>query len=80
MELVLFFEILVLGWTDACRGTKRFAIVVDGKIADMQTNLTRGRLVGDEHRVRTAVEALAECDAASAGEARVSESLHVYSF
>ena len=72
---VLFFEVFVLGGADARRWTKRFAVVVDGQIADVQVDLARRRLVGDEHRVGAAVEAVAKRHAATASEARVSESL-----
>lgn len=73
MPLVFFLEVLVLGGADARRRSKRFAVVVDWEIADVQIDLAGRRLLGDEDRVRAAVETVAKFHAAPASETTVCE-------
>ena len=68
-----FFEVLVLRGKNAGRGTKRFAIIEDGKIAHVQVYPARRALVGDDDGVGTAVEARAERNAATTSQSCVRE-------
>jgi hypothetical protein len=54
---------------DARRRTQRLAIVVDGKIPDVKTDAAGCRLVGDNHREPTAVDAVAKRQTASTSKA-----------
>src|SRR5450759_2895267 len=73
--LVLFFELFLDRRTEASRRAERFAVVVERKTGNVNGLGARGGLLLDDDGHGTAFDAVAERQAASAGETRVRESL-----
>src|SRR5678816_327692 len=75
VPLALFLEFLFLGGSKPGRWPQGFAIIVERQIAHVKRQRAGRRLLVDDHRDRTAFDAVAERDPAAAGQARVCEAL-----
>src|SRR5436190_16572217 len=73
--LALFLELFFFRRAEARGRTERFAVVEQRQIAHVKRQRARGGLLVDDHGDGTAFDALAEGDAASAGEPTVREPL-----
>ena len=72
-RLAFFFVFLFCGRTGARRRTKRFAVIEQRKAGDVERERAAWRLLIDDDRHRTSLDAVAKCETAAAGEARVRE-------
>src|SRR4029079_3500339 len=71
--LALFLELFFFRRAEAGRRAKRFAVIVERQIAHVKRQRAGRRFLVDDDGDRTAFDAVAERDAAAAGEPSVRE-------
>src|ERR1043166_4111621 len=74
--LRFFFEFFFFGGTQAGRWAERLAVIKQRQVSHVERERASRRFFVDDHGHRTALDAVAERDAAAAGEPRVREALH----